>query len=46
VFFTFDGIGEKIKFFSSIDDCVYWCNCERPHGALDLERAETLIEAY
>jgi putative transposase len=31
---------------SSIDDCVYWYNCERPHGALDLERAETPIEAY
>ena len=30
----------------SIDDCVYWYNCERPHGALDLERAETPIEAY
>ena len=31
---------------SSIDDCVYWYNCERPHGALDLERAETPMEAY
>lgn len=31
---------------SSMDDCVYWYNCERPHGALDLERAETPIEAY
>jgi len=30
----------------SIDDCVQWYNCERPHGALDLERAETPIEAY
>ncbi len=30
----------------SIDNCVYWYNCERPHGALDLERAETPIEAY
>ena len=31
---------------SSIEECVYWYNCERPHGALDLERAETPIEAY
>jgi putative transposase len=31
---------------SSMDDCVYWYNCERPHGSLDLERAETPIEAY
>ena len=31
---------------SSMDECVYWYNCERPHGALDLERAETPIEAY
>jgi transposase InsO family protein len=30
----------------SIDDCVYWYNCERPHGALNLERAETPMEAY
>jgi putative transposase len=30
----------------SIDDCVYWYNCLRPHGALDLGRAETPIEAY
>jgi transposase InsO family protein len=30
----------------SIDDCVYWYNCLRPHGALDLERAETPTEAY
>jgi transposase InsO family protein len=30
----------------SIDDCVYWYNCERPHGALDLKRAETPMEAY
>jgi putative transposase len=31
---------------SSIEECAYWYNCERPHGALDLERAETPIEAY
>lgn len=31
---------------SSMDDCVYWYNCERPHGALDIERAETPMEAY
>jgi transposase InsO family protein len=31
---------------SSMDECVYWYNCERPHGALDLQRAETPIEAY
>lgn len=31
---------------SSIDECVYWYNCVRPHGALQIERAETPIEAY
>jgi len=31
---------------ASVDECVYWYNCERPHGALALERAETPIEAY
>ena len=31
---------------SSIGECVYWCNCLRPHGALEIERAETPIEAY
>jgi transposase InsO family protein len=31
---------------SSIDDRVYRYNCERPHGTLDLERAESPIEAY
>jgi len=31
---------------SSMQECVHWYNCERPHGALDLERAETPIEAY
>ena len=35
-----------VRGISSMDDCVYWYNCERPHGALDLERAETPIEAY
>jgi transposase InsO family protein len=30
----------------SIAECVYWYNCERPHGALNLERAETPSEAY
>jgi len=28
---------KKIKFFSPIDDCAYWYNTIRPHGALDQE---------
>jgi putative transposase len=34
------------KGFSPIEECVHWYNCIKPHGALDLERAETPIEAY
>jgi len=34
------------KGFSPIDKCVEWYNCIKPHGALDLERAETPLEAY
>ncbi|MGH7080805.1 MAG: DDE-type integrase/transposase/recombinase, partial [Acetobacteraceae bacterium] len=34
------------KGFSPIDRCVEWYNCIKPHGALDLERAETPLEAY
>jgi len=42
----FVGAGEPltaIKFFSSIDECVYWYNTIKPHGALDLK---TPIDAY
>lgn len=39
----FDEIGKKIKFFTSIDECVEWYNLIKPHGALDLK---TPIEAY
>ena len=39
----FDEIGKKIKFFSSIDECVEWYNTIKPHGALDLK---TPIDAY
>jgi len=39
----FDEVGKKIKFFSSIDECVYWYNTIKPHGALDLK---TPIDAY
>ncbi len=34
------------KGFSPIEKCVEWYNCIKPHGALDLERAETPLEAY
>lgn len=34
------------KGFSPLERCVYWYNCIKPHGALDLERAETPVEAY
>jgi len=39
----FDEIGRKIRFFPSIEDCVYWYNTIKPHGALNLK---TPIEAY
>ena len=39
----FDEIGRKIKFFSSIDESVYWYNTIKPQGALDLK---TPIDAY
>lgn len=34
------------KGFIPIEECIYWYNCMKPHGALDLGRAETPIEAY
>lgn len=34
------------KGFAPIDRCIEWYNCVKPHGALDLERAETPLEAY
>jgi putative transposase len=30
----FDEVGKKIKWFSSIDECVEWYNTIRPHGDL------------
>jgi len=39
----FDEVGKKIKFFSSIDECVYWYNTIKPHAALDLK---TPIDVY
>lgn len=39
----FDIFEKKIKFFSSIDDCISWYNTIKPHGALDLK---TPIKAY
>ena len=39
----FDEIGKKIKFFSSVDQCVEWHNTIKPHGALDLK---TPMNAY
>jgi putative transposase len=39
----FDEIGRKVKWFSSIDECVGWYNTIKPHGALDLK---TPIDAY
>ena len=39
----FDEVGKKIKFFPPIDECVYWYNTIKPHGALDLK---TPIDAY
>ncbi len=34
------------KGFSPIEECIHWYNCIKPHGALDLESAETPLEAY
>jgi putative transposase len=43
----FDTIeGGLEKGFFPIEECIFWYNCMKPHGALDLERAETPIEAY
>ncbi len=39
----FDTFERKIKFFSSIDECVSWYNNIKPHGALDLK---TPVKAY
>jgi hypothetical protein len=43
----FDTIeGGLEKGFFPIEECIFWYNCMKPYGALDLERAETPIEAY
>lgn len=39
----FDEIGKKVKFFSSMDECIEWYNTIKPHGALDLK---TPTDAY
>ncbi len=32
--------------FFPMERCIEWYNCIRPHGSLDLERAETPVQAY
>jgi len=42
----FDIFEKKVKFFSSIDEFMYWYNCVRPHGAFDLSKLETPIQMF
>jgi len=37
---------KKIKFFSSIDEFMYWYKHVRPHGAFDLSKLETPIQIF
>jgi putative transposase len=39
----FDIFEQKIKWFASIEEFMWWYNAARPHGALDLK---TPVEAY
>jgi putative transposase len=42
----FDIFEKKIRFFPSIEEFMKWYNEVRPHGALDLERAQTPLQAF
>ncbi len=42
----FDIFENKVKFFNSVEEFMEWYNTVRPHGALNLERMETPVEAY
>jgi len=42
----FDIFEKKVKFFSSIDEFMYWYNHVRPHGAFDLSKLETPIQIF
>ena len=42
----FDIFENKVKFFSSIYEFMYWYNHVRPHGAFDLSKLETPIQIF
>jgi putative transposase len=42
----FDIFEKKIKFFPSVEDFMAWYNEVRPHGALNLKRAQTPQQAF
>lgn len=42
----FDIFEKKVKFFSSVQEFMTWYNDVRPHGALDLKRAQTPKQAF
>ena len=42
----FDIFEKKVKFFQPIDEFMNWYNEVRPHGALDLKRAQTPKQAF
>ncbi|MEM0287100.1 MAG: hypothetical protein QXG05_02865 [Nitrososphaerota archaeon] len=42
----FDVFEKKVKFFSSIEDFMYWYNCVRPHCAFDISKLETPIRMF
>ncbi len=42
----FDIFESKIRYFSSIDEFMYWYNCIRPHGAFDISKLETPIKMF
>lgn len=42
----FDIFEKKVRFFSSIEEFMKWYNEVRPHGALDLKKAQTPMQAF
>jgi putative transposase len=42
----FDIFEKKVKYSSSIEEFMKWYNEVRPHGALDLKRAQTPLQAF
>jgi hypothetical protein len=39
-------IGKKVRFFSSIHECVYWYNTIKLHGAFDISKLKITVNMF